>query len=205
MLRVALTGGIATGKTYCLRRFAGHGAPVADADRLARDAVAPGSAPLGAIVTRFGRAILAPDGALDRRRLAAIVFADPDARRDLERIVHPVVYRMIAEWFAALEAGGRRLGIADIPLLFETGHAGDFDRVVVAACPPDLQVRRLVDRDGLAEAEARRRLAAQWPIAEKRGAADFVIDTSGTTAETDARVDTVWAALQAVARSPAGR
>ena len=137
MLKVCLTGGIATGKTYCLRRFAGHGAPVVDADRLARDAVAPGSAALGAIVARFGRAMLEPDGALDRRRLAAVVFADPGARRDLEAIVHPVVYRMIAEWFAGLEADGRRLGIADIPLLFETGHAGEFDRVVVAACPPD--------------------------------------------------------------------
>lgn len=205
MLKVCLTGGIATGKTYCLRRFAGHGAPVVDADRLARDAVAPGSETLDAIVARFGRAIVAPDGALDRGRLAALVFADAGARRDLEAIVHPVVYRAIAEWFAGLEAEGRRLGIADIPLLFETGHAEDFDRVVVAACPPDTQVRRLIERNGLAEAEARRRLAAQWPIAEKRRAADFVIDTGGTPAETDARVDTIWAALQAIARSPGGR
>jgi dephospho-CoA kinase len=205
MLRVGLTGGIATGKTYCLRRFGSHGAAVVDADRLARDAVAPGSPALEAIAARFGAEMLGPGGALDRPRLAAVVFADEGARRDLEAIVHPIVYRMIAEWFAGVEAEGRRLGIADIPLLFETGHAETFDRVVVAACPPETQVRRLMERDGLSEKAAHGRLAAQWPIAEKRRAADFVIDTGGTPAQTDARVDTVWAALQAAARSPGGR
>ncbi len=205
MLRVGLTGGIATGKTYCLRRFARHGAAVVDADRLARDAVVPGSPALAAVAARFGPAMLGPDGALDRSRLAAVVFADEGARRDLEAIVHPVVYRMIEEWFAGIEADGRRLGIADIPLLFETGRAEAFDRVVVAACPPETQVRRLMERDGLSEEAAHGRLAAQWPIAEKRRAADFVIDTGGTPARTDARVDTVWAALQAAARSPGGR
>jgi dephospho-CoA kinase len=176
-----------------------------DADRLARDAVVPGSPALEAIAARFGPAMLGPDGTLDRSRLAAVVFADEGARRDLEAIVHPVVFRMIEEWFAGMEADGRRLGIADIPLLFETGHAEAFDRVVVAACPPETQVRRLMERDGLSEEAAQGRLAAQWPIAEKRRAADFVIDTGGTPAHTDARVDTVWAALQAAARSPGGR
>ncbi len=205
MLKVGLTGGIATGKTHCLRRFAHHGAPVVDADRLAHEAVAPGSPGLVAVVARFGRTVLASDGTLDRGRLADIVFADAGARRDLEAVVHPIVYRAMAQWFAGLEIDGRRLGIADVPLLFETGHAGDFDRVVVAACPADAQVRRLIERDGLGEQEARRRLAAQWPIAKKRRAADFVIDTGGTLAETDARVDTVWATLEVIARSPAGR
>jgi len=196
MLRVALTGGIATGKTYCLARLAALGAPVIDADRLARDAVAPGTTGLAAVTARFGSEVLEPDGALDRARLAAIVFADPDARRDLERIIHPIVYRGISDWTAGLASAGRPLAVADVPLLYETGHDRDFDRVVVAACPPDLQVRRLAGRDGLAEPEARRRLAAQWPIERKRASADYVIDTGGTLEATDRQVEDVWAALQ---------
>ena len=204
MLRVALTGGIATGKTYCLTRLAALGAPVIDADRLARDAVAPGTPGLSAVVARFGPEVLATSGALDRPRVAAVVFADPDARRDLERIVHPIVYRGIREWADRLAAAGRPLAVADVPLLYETGHDRDFDRVVVVACPPDQQVRRLAERNRLSEPDARRRLAAQWPIERKRAAADYVIDTGGTFEETDRQVEDVWRALQrdAAARTP---
>ena len=204
MLRVALTGGIATGKTYCLSGLAALGAPVIDADRLARDAVAPGTAGLAAVTARFGPEVLTATGALDRARVAAIVFADARARQDLERIVHPIVYRGISDWAAGLAAAGRPLGVADVPLLYETGHDRDFDRVVVAACAPDAQVRRLVERNGLSEADARRRIDAQWPIERKRAAADYVIDTGGTFDETDRRVEDVWQALQrdAAARTP---
>jgi len=203
MLRVALTGGIATGKTYCLARLAALGAPVIDADHLAREAVAPGAPGLGAVAARFGLGVLAPDGTLDRARVAALVFADPAARRDLERIIHPIVYRGISEWAAGLAAAGRPLAVADVPLLYETGHDRDFDRVVVAACAPDLQVRRLAERNRLDEPEARRRLAAQWPIERKRAAADYVIDTGGTFDETDRQVENVWRALQRdAARQP---
>ena len=196
MLRVALTGGIATGKSYCLARLAALGAPVIDADRLARDAVAPGAPGLAGVTARFGAEVLAADGTLDRARLAAVVFADPDARRDLERIIHPVVFRAISDWAAGLAAAGRALAVADVPLLYETGHDRDFDRVVVAACAPDLQVQRLAERNGLSEPEARRRLAAQWPVERKRAAADYVIDTGGTFEETDRQVEDVWRALQ---------
>lgn len=196
MLRVALTGGIATGKTYCLTRLAALGAPVVDADRLARDAVAPGTPGLSAVVARFGPEVLAAGGGLDRPRVAAIVFADPDARRDLERIVHPIVYRGIRQWADGLAAAGRPLAIADVPLLYETGHDRDFDRVVVVACPPDQQVRRLAGRNRLNESEARRRLAVQWPIERKRAAADYVIDTGGAFEDTDRQVEEVWSALQ---------
>jgi len=203
MLRVALTGGIATGKTYCLARLAALGAPVIDADHLAREAVAPGAPGLAAVAARFGPGVLAPDGTLDRARVAALVFADPAARRDLERIIHPIVYRGISEWAAGLAAAGRPLAVADVPLLYETGHDRDFDRVVVAACAPDLQVRRLAERNRLDEPEARRRLAAQWPIERKRAAADYVIDTGGTFDETDRQVENVWRALQRdAARQP---
>jgi dephospho-CoA kinase len=187
MLRVALTGGIATGKSYCLARFAGLGVPVVDADRLARDAVLPGSSGLRAVVDRFGAGVLGANGALDRPALGRIVFGDAKARAALEAIIHPEVYRHIREWFANLPAG-TRLAIADIPLLFETGHNHDFDAVVVAACDPEEQVRRVMARDNLSAGDARARLAAQWPIGEKVKRATRVIWTDGGFAETDRQV-----------------
>ncbi len=196
MLQAALTGGIATGKSYCLARFAALGIPTVDADLLARDALAPGSAGLAQAVERFGAGVLRADGALDRPALARIIFADRTARADLEAIVHPEVYRRIREWFAMLPPA-TRAAIADIPLLFETGHQHDFDCVVVCACAPHEQLRRLVARDGLSEPDARARMAAQSPIDEKVARADYVIWTDGTFAETDAQVRAVAAALLA--------
>jgi dephospho-CoA kinase len=194
MLQAALTGGIATGKSYCLERFEALGVPGVDADRLARLAVAPGSPGLAAVVERFGDSVLRPDGALDRAALAAIVFADRVARADLEAIVHPDVYRRIREWFGRLPPA-TVVAIADIPLLFETGHEHEFDKVIVAACSPEEQLRRLVVRNGLDEAEARNRPAAQWPIGEKVRRADHVIWTGGSFSETDAAVRRVYEAL----------
>jgi dephospho-CoA kinase len=194
MLRVALTGGIATGKSYCLARFEARGVPVIDADRLAREAVMPGSRALAAVVTRFGSSILRVDGSLDRAALGRIVFNDRAARADLEAIVHPEVYRRIGEWFVS-RPPATRFAMADIPLLFETGHNHDFDRVVVAACDPQLQLRRLMSRDSLDEPEARARLNAQWPIDEKVARATHVIRTDGTVADTDAQVRTVYELL----------
>jgi dephospho-CoA kinase len=196
VLRVALTGGIATGKSYCLGRFAALGVPTIDADKLAREVVAPGSPGLRAIVERFGNVVLKPDGTLDRAALGRIVFTDGSARADLEAIVHPEVYRRIREWYAALPLG--QMAIADIPLLFETGHQHDFDRVVVCACAPDEQLRRVMSRDdGLTEADARARLAAQWPIEEKIARADHVIRTDGPFAETDIQVKRIFEILNA--------
>ena len=194
MLRVALTGGIATGKSYCLARFDALGVPTIDADRLARLAVAPGSPGLDAVIRRFGPAMLRQDGTLDRTALAAVVFADRGARADLEAIVHPDVYRRIREWFARLPPSAP-MGIADIPLLFETGHEHDVDVVVVAACPPEEQIRRLAARNALGERAARERLDAQWPIEVKARRADYVIRTTGTFEETDAQVRAVLDAL----------
>ena len=196
MLRVALTGGIATGKSYCLARFASFGLPVIDADQLARDAVAPGSRALDEVAARFGAAIIRPDGSLDRPSLGRIVFNDRGARADLEAIVHPEVYRRISEWLATLPLR-TRVAIADIPLLFETGHTHDFDRVVVVACDPREQVRRIIARDGLSDREARARLDSQWPIEEKEARADYVIKTDGTVADTDSQVKTVYEMLNA--------
>jgi dephospho-CoA kinase len=194
MLRAALTGGIATGKSFCLERFAALGAATIDADLMARDAVAPGSPGLARVVARFGRGMLRPDGALDRSALGRLIFEDRTARADLEAIVHPEVYRRISDWYANLPLG-TRVAIADIPLLFETGHEHQFERVIVAACDPDEQVRRVMARDSLSQADARARLAAQWPIEAKARRADFVIRTDVSFAETEAQVREVFRRL----------
>jgi dephospho-CoA kinase len=195
VLRVALTGGIGTGKSYCLERFAAHGAATIDADVLAREAVAPGTPGLAALAARFGSGILALDGTLDRPVLGRIVFGDAKARAALEAIIHPQVYRHIREWFANLPAG-TRVAIADLPLVFETGHQHDFDEVVVAACDPEEQVRRVMARDHLSDADARARLAAQWPIEEKVTRADRVIWTDRGFAETDRQVADTYDSLR---------
>ena len=187
MLRVGLTGGVATGKSFCLGRFARLGVPVIDADVISRDVVAPGSAALAAIGARFGPSVLAADGSLDRAAMAAIVFSHRSARADLESIIHPEVYRRINDWLAN-QPPGTRLAIADIPLLFETGHEHDFDYVIVCACEPFEQLRRLIERDHLPEEAARARLAAQWPIGEKVARADLVIRTDGTFDATEQQV-----------------
>jgi dephospho-CoA kinase len=188
VLRVAMTGGIATGKSYVRQRLQEADVPTIDADVLAREALAPGTAGFRAVLQRFGRGVLSEGGAIDRSRLASIVFTDPPARGDLEAIVHPEVYARIGAWFTRLRTNGY-LGpaVADVPLLFETGHADDFDMVVVVACDEATQLARLMRRDGLAEDAARQRLAAQWPIASKVDKADVVIRTDGTFAQTDAQ------------------
>jgi dephospho-CoA kinase len=194
MRRVALTGGIATGKSHVRARFEALGVPTIDADILARQAVEPGSAGLAAVAARFGRDVLDPAGGLDRKRLGAVVFADPGARHDLEQIVHPIVRRATDEWFASL--GDRHpFAIADIPLLYEAGRDRDFDAVIVTACEPDTQLRRVMHRDGLSEAEARQRIAAQLPVEEKVRRATFVIRTDGSVDRTLDQVREVYRRL----------
>ncbi len=194
MVRAALTGGIATGQSFCLAAFAELGAATIDADALARDAVAPGTPGLERVRERFGDSIIRPDGTLDRPALGRIVFGDRAARADLESIIHPEVYRRIREWSANLPAG-TRVAIADIPLLFETGQQHQFDRVIVCACEPGEQIRRIMNRDGLSAPEARARLAAQWPIDDKVARADFVIRTDGAFEETRQQVRAVFEQL----------
>jgi dephospho-CoA kinase len=196
---VALTGGIATGKSYCLSRFAAAGLPTESADRLARESVGPGTEGLAEVVGRFGTGVLAPDGSFDRKAFAARMFADDVLRLDLEAIVHPRVYAAITSWFADLERASPPppAAVVEIPLLFETDHAGDFDVVIVAACPVDEQIARMTSSRGLTAEEARRQLAAQWPIDHKRALADIVIDTSGSKAATDRQVDEIARGLTA--------
>ena len=194
--RVALTGGIATGKSHVRARLESLGIPTVDADILARDAVAPGSAGLAAVVRRFGTAVLDADGTLNRRKVGAIVFGDRQARRDLEQIVHPYVREMTERWFVSLDPARVPFAVADIPLLFEGGREADFDAVIVAACEPETQLNRLMARDGLGEAEARQRIAAQWPLREKIARADYVIRTDGSLDDTNRQVDEIAARLR---------
>ncbi len=199
-LRVALTGGIATGKSHCLGRFAALGVPVIDADVLAREAVRRGTPGLAAVTARFGPSVLQADGDLNRQALAQVVFANDAARAALEAIIHPAVYTAIDRWFATT-ASRQPLAIADVPLLYETARAPEFDRVIVATCPPDEQRRRLIAR-GLTLVEANRRMDSQLPTSEKTSRADYVIDTTGTIARTNRRVIEIWEKLRAEAATP---
>ena len=186
--RVALTGGIATGKSYVLARLAAAGIPTLDADTLAREAVAPGTDGLAAVVGRFGPEVLDGTGALNRAALAQLVFSDEAARRDLEGIIHPRVRAATDAWLVGLESDKHAVAVVAIPLLFETGREADFDAVVVTSCTPETQLRRLMARDHLSEDDARRRIAAQLPLAEKVRRADYVINTDTTFEATERAV-----------------
>jgi dephospho-CoA kinase len=189
MLKVALTGGIATGKSYVLDRFRRFGIPCLDADELAHGVTAAGTEATQLIADRFGASTLDADGAVDRRKLGALVFADVSARRELEAIVHPAVYRAIQVGLRAFERiGGSPIAVVDIPLLYETARQKEFDRVVATLCPPAVQRARLAER-GMTELEIEQRLGAQLSAEEKAARADFVIQTGGSFADTDAQVD----------------
>lgn len=199
MLTVALTGGIATGKSYVLRAMQARGVPCIDSDELAHGVMAPGTEATAAIAERFGD-VLAADGSVDRQKLGPIVFADPASRRALEAIVHPAVYRAIAVGVRGFERiGAGPLAVVDIPLLYETGHAGEFAKVIATVCPPEVQLARLAER-GLSPDAAAQRLAAQLPADEKARRADYVIRTDGTFEETDQQIVDVLRQLLTLAR-----
>ena len=192
---IALTGGIATGKSTVAQLLARRGAVIVDADVVAREVVEPGQPALAEIVAEFGGSILTPDGTLDRTGLAAIVFASPERRRRLEEITHPrIVARMREQVSAALEKEPPMI-VVDVPLLLEGGGSEWGAGVLLVYADPATQQRRLMKRDGLGEAEARRRLAAQMPIGDKRRLATWVIDNSGTAEETEAQVARWWESM----------
>jgi dephospho-CoA kinase len=192
MRLIGVTGGIATGKSTVDRLLAARGAIVIDADELAREAVRPGERALDELAARFGPGVLLPDGSLDRARLGAIVFADPQARRDLERITHPRIAELMQEDIAAAIAGPAPLVAVDIPLLFESSREAMFEGVLLVYAPPEVQIRRLRERNGLDETAALQRLAAQLPIDEKRGLATWIIDNSNGLDATSRAVEEWW-------------
>ena len=197
MLRVALTGNIASGKSAVSAVWERLGATIVDADELAREAVAPGSAGLARVVERFGAEMLAADGTLDRAALRARVFADDRERRDLEAILHPEIERLRRRADAEAEARGERLVVHVVPLLFETGLDERFDRVVLVDAPEAVRLDRLVRDRGLDPAEARGMIEAQMPAAKKRDRADLVIDNTGTLDELEAAAAAAWTRVRA--------
>ena len=202
MLRVGLTGGIGSGKSEVSRRLSALGAVVLDADAAARAVVEPGTPGLKRIAQTFGPGVLRPDGALDRAKLAEIVFADDAARKKLNAIVHPLVHEhMRAAEQAAVQAGGDDVIVVHaVPLLAEGGRAGEFDLVIVVDLPPETQVERLAGR-GMPEEQARARIAAQATREQRLAVADIVIDNSGTLADLDRQLSEIWADLRTRATS----
>ena len=200
-LLVGLTGNIATGKSTVSRAFAHLGAKVIDADQLAREVVMPGQPAHAAIVQEFGPGVLQEDGYLDRKKLGAVVFADPERRRRLEAITHPAVRARFQRILAVYdEEAFEGVVIWDVPLLMETGGDAAMDRVVVVASDEPTQLARLMQRDGCPEADARARMTSQMPLAEKVRRAHHVIDNSGDRAATERQVREVYRALMAELR-----
>jgi dephospho-CoA kinase len=194
--KVALTGGIATGKSYVANRLRAAGVPIVDADVLSREVVSPGSPALAAIRKRFGPDAVRRDGTMDRVRVGQIVFKDKRARLDLEAIIHPAVIKAINDFFNALPKR-TPFAVADIPLVFETGREKEFDTIVVVACPREMQIQRVMERNGLSREDAERRLNAQLPIDQKVKKATHVIRTDGTFDDTNAQVDALIEKLKA--------
>jgi len=198
---VGVTGGIATGKSAVVEQFRQLGAAVISADELAREIVRPGEEALVRLVARFGQDILQADGTLDRKALAEIIFADPAARQDLNRITHPAIARLAADRIASLQRQGETLVIYEAPLLFEAGAESRVDRIVVVTAPAAVQRRRLMARDGLDEQAAQVRIAAQMPLADKVRRADFVVENAGSIDDLAAQVRELYGRLLRLARN----
>lgn len=189
---VGLTGGIASGKSTVAAMLRALGAPVVDADAIAREVVEPGQPALAEIVGRWGPGVLGPDGRLDRKRLAAIVFADPDERRALEAITHPRIAERSRARIAEFAARGAPAVVYEAALIVENKLYEWMDALIVVAVPPDVQRARLMARDGITAAEADARIAAQLPLADKVAVATYVVDNSGSVDDTRAQVERIW-------------
>jgi dephospho-CoA kinase len=196
MLVVGLTGNIGSGKSTVSRLLEVRGVPVIDADILAREAVAPRSAALAAIVHRWGDGVLASDGTLDRAALRRIVFASAAERAALDAIVHPAVKVRRDALLAEARTRGDRVVVCDIPLLFEAGLTGDVDLIVLVDAPRELRLERLVRDRGLSRPEALAMIDAQQPAEGKRARSQYVIDNDGTIETLRARVDETWRLIE---------
>jgi dephospho-CoA kinase len=201
MLRVGLTGSIGVGKSFVAGVLEELGCHVVDADQTAREVVMPGAPGLAAVVSTFSTAVLREDGTLDRPKLGAIVFPDQTKRELLNSILHPFIIarqdEQLREWEKQDPFG---IGIIDAALMIESGGYKRFDKLIVVHCRPEVQLERLIERDGLSEAEAQQRIAAQLPQEEKCKFADFLIDTSDGFAATRARTEEVFSELQELSR-----
>lgn len=201
MLRIGLTGGLASGKSFVGRALADLGCLLVKADELGHLVLEPDGEAFEAVVKEFGRGILGENGAIDRKRLAAEVFNRPDRLAALNAIVHPPVIRLeekIIEEFASRKPDG--IAVMEAAILIETGSYKRFDKLIVAVCTPEQQVQRASERDGLTREEALARIARQMPLAEKLKYADYVVDTSGAKEDTLRQVKEVWNQLRSLAK-----
>ena len=190
---IGLTGGIACGKSTVSKALRALGACIIDADAVAHELSQPNQALFNAYVQRFGMAIVTPGGTLDRAAIARLIFTDPTMRAEVEQISHPLIRRAVEERLRMAEKEQKRAAVLDVPLLFEAGWDAFADEVWVVALPPEEQLTRLLARDKtMSEGEARARIAAQMPLAEKCARADVVIDNSGTKEETRDYVGKLW-------------
>ncbi len=190
---IGLTGGIACGKSTVSKALRALGACIIDADALAHELSQPNQALFNAYVQRFGMAIVTPGGTLDRAAIARLIFTDPTMRAEVEKISHPLIRRAVEERLRMAKKEQKRAAVLDVPLLFEAGWDALADEVWVVALPPEEQLTRLLARDKtMSEGEARARIAAQMPLAEKCARADVVIDNSGTKEETRDYVGKLW-------------
>jgi dephospho-CoA kinase len=197
MLKVGLTGSIAVGKTFVCDRFRELGCHVLDADTIAREVVKPGSEGLRKIVSEFGAGVLKPDGELDRKKLASVVFADDEKRNLLNSIVHPLVIEQQDQWIRKCKAvDPNGIAVVDAALMIESGSYKRFDKIIVVWCEPEIQLARLMERDNLSEPDARIRIDAQLPQEEKKRFADHLIDTSGGSEDTRHQVVSVFEQLR---------
>ena len=196
VLRVGLTGGIGSGKSAVTRLLAERGAAVVDADVVAREVVAPGTPGLAAVVEAFGEQVLRADGSLDREALGKRVFSDPGQLARLNAVVHPRIGERTAELLAEAEASAARVLVHDVPLLVENGLTSLYDVVVVVAAEPATQLDRLVRLRGMAEQDARARIDAQAPLADKLAVATHVVRNDGSREELEAQVEQLWEELE---------
>ncbi len=197
MLKVGLTGGIATGKSFVLGVLGELGCEVLDSDRTAREVVEPGQPAFKEIVTYFGKQVVHEDGKLNRVKLGAIVFTNAEKREKLNSIVHPKVYEAQARWLSEVECRDpRAIAIIDAALLIETGSYRRFDKLVVVYCEPDIQLQRLMARNNLTHEEAIARISSQMPSAEKLKFADFAIDTSLGFEDTRRQAESLYTQLR---------
>lgn len=201
MILVGLTGGIGSGKSTVSAMLAERGAVIVDADQVVRDVQQPGSPVLAAMVERFGAQVIAEDGSLDRAAVAAVVFTDPDALKDLNKIVHPAVGAEMNRRVLA-ERDGERVVVMDIPLLTENPREG-LQAIIVVDVDPEVQVRRLIEGRGFDEADARARIAKQATREQRLATATHVVDNSGALTDLVPQIDRLWSALRELPQLPA--
>ena len=200
MLKVGLTGGLASGKTHVARQLEDLGCHVVHADQLGHEALEPGSECYKQVVAEFGREIVTDGGEIDRKALGALVFPDPERLKTLNSFVHPYVFRRQEEFFQQTErADPSGIAVVEAAIMIESGSYKRYGQLILTVCPPEMQIERFRGRSGATEQEARARLDRQMPIEEKRRYADYIIDTSGTYEETARQVRDVYEKLRQAA------